>query len=139
MGRMLSAWAFVTLAALPLTENGKLDRKALPPPRTHPIIAPSHTPPRTPSEILVTGLFREVLDCTDLGVHDNFFDLGGDSLMAARLMSRLRTASGTDLPLRNLFERPTAAQLAEAIDALSWSAESIVAAAESDNREQIEL
>jgi aryl carrier-like protein len=131
---------FVMLEAMPLDHHGKLDRKGLPVPGTG-----AQTPrgvavaPRTPSETLVAGMFRDVLGRADLGVHDNFFDLGGDSLMAARLMSRLRAASGTDLPLRNLFERPTAAQLAEAIDALSWSSQSSAPAGDAGNREQIEL
>lgn len=130
---------FVPLAALPLNHNGKLDRKALPPPGNcedtphKPAVAP-----RTAPERLVADMFCEVLARNEVGIHDNFFDLGGDSIMAARLMARLRTASGMDLPLRNLFERPTVATLAEAIDALSWLAKSGAPAA-AGNREQIEL
>ena len=119
---------FVTLEALPRTPNGKLDRKALP-----------AVAPRTPSEEMVLGMFRDVLDRSDFGVFDNFFDLGGHSLMAARLMAKLRTASGLDLPLRHLFERPTVAALAEAIDALTWAATSQRAAARAANRVEIEL
>ena len=81
--------------------------------------------------------FREVLARADFGVFDSFFDLGGHSLMATRLMSGLWAASGTNLPLRNLFERPTVAELAVAIDALSWSAKPVVSRAE--NREHIDL
>jgi len=68
-----------------------------------------------------------------------FFDLGGDSLKAARLMARLRAASGVDLPLRNLFERPTVAQMAEALAALSWAAASAEPARGAGKREQLEL
>jgi aryl carrier-like protein len=88
---------------------------------------------------MVMGVFRDVLERTTLDVFDNFFDLGGHSLMAARLMAKLRTASGLDLPLRNLFERPTVAALAEAIDALAWAASSRRAPARAADRVEIEL
>jgi amino acid adenylation domain-containing protein len=112
---------FVILKALPRTHNGKLDRKALPPP-TVGNSAPQRVAarPQTPTEEMVLGAFRTVLNRSDFGVSDNFFDLGGHSLMAARLISRLRATSGMDLPLRDLFVRPTVAGLAEAIDALQW-------------------
>ena len=70
---------------------------------------------------------------------DNFFDLGGHSLMAARLMSKLRTVSGMDLPLRDLFARPTVAGLAEAIDALQWLQKSKAPTYSADIREEIVL
>ncbi|HVH67069.1 MAG TPA: amino acid adenylation domain-containing protein [Gemmatimonadales bacterium] len=114
---------FVRLDALPLTENGKLDRKALPEPSAEDGgRRASAVAPRTDTEEMVMGVFRDVLQRADFGVFDSFFDLGGHSLTAARLMTQLRAASGLDLPLRNLFERPTVAALAEAVDAVSWSA-----------------
>ena len=112
---------FVALESLPRTPNGKLDRKALPAPG-----AGNGAPrsvaiaPRTPTEKMVATVFRGVLGRADFGVTDNFFDLGGHSLMAARLMSELRAASAADLSLRDLFTRPTIAGLAEAIDAMQW-------------------
>jgi amino acid adenylation domain-containing protein len=115
---------FVTLDTLPRTANGKLDRKALPAPSVG-TAAPRATAvaPRTPTEETVMAVFRNVVGRADFGVFDSFFDLGGHSLMAARLMSQLRAAAGVDLPLRSLFERPTVAALAEAVDALSWATE----------------
>ncbi len=83
----------------------------------------------------------EVLRRSDVGVFDNFFDLGGHSLMAARVMANLRETARVELPLRNLFERPTPEQLAVAIDALSWAAVSSapLALAGRGEREEIEL
>jgi len=131
---------FVTLEALPRTPNGKLDRKALPAPEAG-ATAPSGgvVAPRTPTEAMVMSAFRDVLPRTTFDVFDNFFDLGGHSLMAARLMAKLRTTSGLDLPLRHLFERPTVAGLAEAIDALAWAASSRRAPERAANRVEIEL
>jgi amino acid adenylation domain-containing protein len=110
----------IALDALPRTLNGKLDRKALPAPigetQARRGMAAA---PRTATEAMVLDAFRQVLAGVDVGVLDNFFDLGGNSLLAARLMARLRTVSGFDLPLRVLFERQTVAALAEAIDALA--------------------
>jgi aryl carrier-like protein len=131
---------FVPLTSLPLNHNGKLDRRALPPPSAQESVsrAPS-VAPRTAPEELVATLFRQALARADIGIYDNFFDLGGDSIMAARLMARLRAASGMDLPLRNLFERPTVAGLAEAIDALSWVAAAGRSPSSGTERERIEL
>jgi acyl-CoA synthetase (AMP-forming)/AMP-acid ligase II len=131
---------FVMLDALPRTHNGKLDRKALPAPslddgaRLGVAVAP-----RTPTEEIVAGVFRGVLRRTDFGVFDNFFDLGGHSLMAARIMLQLRTAAGRDLPLRVLFERQTVSELAEAIDALAWLASTGQQPAAAGNRVEVEL
>jgi amino acid adenylation domain-containing protein len=129
----------VGLQALPLTTNGKVDREALPSPN-----AGEGAPragivePRTATEKLVESAFREVLDRADFGVFDNFFELGGHSLMAARLMFKLRAVSGLDLPLRNLFESPTVAGLAETMDGLSWLTKSNSIQSASD-REEIEV
>lgn len=129
---------FVTLEALPLTANGKVDHKALPAPSLE-NGAPrtAAVAPRTATESLVMGAFREVLDGVEFGVLDNFFDLGGHSLMAARLMSKLKAATGVSLPLRNLFEHPTVAGLAEVIDRLSWLAKSKAPGGGTASREEI--
>jgi hypothetical protein len=131
---------FVVLKKMPRTPNGKLDRKALPAPSTDDE-APrsSAAAPRTPTEEIVAGVFRGVLGRTQIGAFDNFFDLGGHSLMAARLMSQLRTASDVDLPFRELFVHPTVAGLAESIDALQWLQKSKAPIYDTANREELVL
>ena len=112
---------FILLDALPRTPNGKIDRKGLPAPSQKDGDGRRETAePQTATEEMVLRIFRSVLGREDFGVTDNFFDLGGHSLMAARLMSRIRNESGVNLPLRDLFARPTVAGLSEAIDALEW-------------------
>jgi amino acid adenylation domain-containing protein len=98
--------AFVRLEALPLTPNGKVDRRALPAPGGSPRRG-EHVPPRTPVEEAVALLFKEVLDAGPVGATDDFFDLGGHSLLVARLAARLRESFAIDLSLRSLFLAPT--------------------------------
>jgi len=132
---------FVRLDALPRTANGKLDRKALPAPDLRGGTAPraERVAPRTPAEQTVMAVFSAVLERSDFGVDDSFFDLGGHSLMAARLMAQLRAASGVDLPLRSLFEYPSVARLADAIDAVMWSTRRHTPIEVARQREEIEL
>ncbi|HJX28841.1 MAG TPA: condensation domain-containing protein, partial [Thermoanaerobaculia bacterium] len=108
--------AFVLLPALPLTANGKVDRRALPAPQPGRDSA-EPVAPRTPVEELLAGLWIQVLRRNDVGVHDNFFDLGGHSLLATQLFSRMREVFQADLPLNLLFEAPTVAGLAEKVEA----------------------
>jgi hypothetical protein len=132
---------FVTLPAIPLLPNGKVDRKSLPAPGESSGDRPDATrvAPRNATETLVVSVFAEMLNLRDIGVLDNFFDLGGHSLMAARVMAKLRAATNVDLPLRNLFDRPTPEGLAAAIDALLWAQSSAPAKSGGIDREEIEL
>lgn len=113
--------AFVELPELPLTENGKLDRRALPsPPRQRPEIATTYEPPSGALESTLCGCFGEMLAIDSVGRNDNFFELGGDSLLATRLLLRLRElpgpASGRTIATSVLFRNPTPAKLAAYVE-----------------------
>src|SRR6185436_11677942 len=107
---------FAPLAALPVTPNGKVDRRALaarPLPEEGP--AAGYMPPRNPVEESLAAVFAEVLGRERVGAQDDFFALGGHSLLATRLLARVHAAFGVDLPLRTVFTAPTVARLAEAV------------------------
>ncbi len=111
--------AFVVLPAMPLTPNGKLDRRMLPAADSgRPEPAANFIAPRTPVEIALASLWREVLGLEVAGVDDDFFRSGGHSLLATQLVSRLRETFKIELPLRALFEAPTMARLAQRLIAL---------------------
>jgi acyl carrier protein len=111
---------FVTLEALPLTENGKVDRKALPAPER--TAGAQYVAPRTPTEEKLAAIWAEVLKVERVGIHDNFFELGGHSVLATQVVSRVRAAFSVELPLREFFAAPTTSGLAVRIDALRASA-----------------
>jgi len=107
--------AFVALDSLPLTPNGKVDRRALPaPPRER--NGNEYVAPRTETERALAEVWEEILRVDRAGVEDNFFDLGGHSLIATQLLWRIREVFDVELPMRTLFERPTISALAERIE-----------------------
>ena len=113
-GYMMPA-QFVIRPSLPKTAGGKIDKRALPIPEIRASHIPK-TPPRTPTEQKLAPLFAELLRIPAVGVEDDFFQLGGHSLIATQLASRVRDAFGIELPLRELFVEPTVAHLAQVID-----------------------
>jgi amino acid adenylation domain-containing protein/non-ribosomal peptide synthase protein (TIGR01720 family) len=111
--------AFVLLEAIPLAPHGKIDRKALPPPeQTRPALESTFAAPRSPIEEVLAQIWSDVLRIEQVGIHDNFFSLGGHSLIATQMVARARAAFHVELPLRGLFEAPTVAELARRIMAL---------------------
>ncbi|WP_405527574.1 amino acid adenylation domain-containing protein [Streptomyces avidinii] len=110
--------AIVPLDALPVTPNGKLDRRALPAPAEEGVRRAEFAAPVTPTEELAASVWSEVLGTGRIGRHDDFFALGGHSLRATRAVSRLGARLGTGVPLRLLFEHPTLERFASALDAL---------------------
>jgi acyl carrier protein len=104
---------FVFLDELPMLSNGKINRHALPEPdgrqseRTGPIVAP-----RTPVESMLAQIWAEVFSLNEVGIHDNFFDLGGHSLSASRVISRVIQIFQLEIPINALFDAPTVAEMA---------------------------
>ena len=107
--------AYVELEELPLTRNGKVDRRALPEPEFDQT-AEEYTGPRNETESLLTHIWAEVLGLPRVGIHDNFFELGGNSLLATRFIARMPDYFRIDVPLRQIFLSPTIAGFAEAIE-----------------------
>jgi len=108
--------AFVTLEAMPLTPNGKVDRRALPAPDgARPLLDVPYVPPRTPLEQSLATICAEVLGLDRVGARDSFFELGGHSLLAMRLISRVREQFGVELSVPGFFQAPSVAGMAAAI------------------------
>jgi amino acid adenylation domain-containing protein len=113
---------YVQLDALPLTPNGKLDRKALPAPDASALAQQPYVEPATDTERALAAIWSELLavPVEKIGRHDNFFALGGHSLIATQLATRIQCMTQTSLPLINLFKHPTLSVMAKTIDALKW-------------------
>jgi hypothetical protein len=108
--------AFMRLDAMPLSTNGKVDRKALPAPDWSLIERESEfVAPRTPLEEVLAMIWEEVLGTLQVGVRDNFFVLGGYSLLGIQVMARILETFEIDLPVRYLYDAPTIESLAEVI------------------------
>ncbi|HBB32138.1 MAG TPA: hypothetical protein DDZ80_11635, partial [Cyanobacteria bacterium UBA8803] len=109
--------ALVLMPALPLTANGKIDRRSLPAPSVSSLtLEATFVAPRTATEKILAGIWAEVLGVEKIGIRDSFFELGGHSLLAIQTLSRVREAILIEIPLHFLFESPTIAQLAEYIE-----------------------
>ncbi len=111
---------FVALPQLPMTSSGKVDRKALPEPDWGIVLAQGkYVPPKPGVEEQLGEIWSEVLGLDRIGAHDDFFDLGGNSLLALRLVARARAAFSVDLPLVSLFTAPTISGLAAILERIS--------------------
>jgi len=105
---------FVQLPRLPLTPNGKLDRKALPEPdQARPELQKTYVSPRDPVEHQLTNIWEEVIGVRPIGIEDKFFDLGGHSILAVRLVAKMEEAFNKKIRLATIFQAPTIAQIAE--------------------------
>jgi acyl-coenzyme A synthetase/AMP-(fatty) acid ligase/acyl carrier protein len=133
---------FVPLERLPLTANGKVNRRALPAPDGARLESgTTFVEPRSATEKQVAALWRNVLKLERVGIYDNFFTLGGHSLLATQLIAHLHDTFQIDLPLRRLFASPTVAGIAEMIDTIQWMAQSaaVPVAADDESIEEGEL
>ena len=107
---------FIHLDQMPVNANGKLDKRALPPPRQCILTLPNNEPPRTELEITISRIWQEVLGIQQPGVNDNFFDIGGDSIKAIQVTARLKR-HGMELKVSDLFLHPTIKESAKCVDA----------------------
>jgi len=119
LGYSMSPTRYVGLQALPLTPNHKLDEYGLPAPSRALVTGvPGYVAPRSPYERELASIWSELLGVNEVGVHDNFFDIGGHSLLLNQVVARLRRVTGVDAPLRMLFEAPTIAEFVPHYEAL---------------------
>ena len=131
----------VRLDRLPISQDGKINRQALPVPDwTESKLGANFVLPRNHLEKTIAGIWQEVLQLEKVGIHDNFFDLGGHSLLAAQVISRVLITLQVELPVRSFFEVPTVAGLAQLIETIRWTSQGQQHTSESkDEREQGDL
>ncbi|NEO13875.1 MAG: hypothetical protein F6K59_15465 [Moorea sp. SIO3F7] len=106
---------YIILETLPLTTNGKVDRKRLPKPQTKTVAKTEHIQPQTKIEQQIAGVWREVLQIEEVGIHDNFFGIGGNSLLVIRVHNKLQELLGIELEIVELFTNPTVHSLSQHI------------------------
>jgi amino acid adenylation domain-containing protein len=112
---------FVFLDELPMTATGKVDRLALPAPQPDEFESRrGYVAPRTPTEEAIAAIWAAVLGLQQVGIEENFFEMGGHSLLTTQVISRLRQALAVEIPVRILFEQPTISALAETIETILW-------------------
>ena len=117
---------FVQLQKFPLTASGKVDRQALPvPDQSRPVLDEEFVAPRNEIEETIARIWREVLNVERIGIHDNFFDVGGNSLVAMQILANVRNSYDVYLPLHSLFETPTIAGLAQHIELAGQDAQAL--------------
>nr|MDJ0838401.1 amino acid adenylation domain-containing protein [Acidobacteriota bacterium] len=124
---------FVPLKSMPLTANGKVDRQKLPLPDIAGSVTKDYVAPRTLEEEQLAELWLELLGQKRIGIHDNFFEIGGDSLLAMRMATRLRANLGIEIPVRAIFEVGTIAELADLIKAMAPAEPDQLATEENDD------
>jgi acyl carrier protein len=113
---------YVLLEAMPLTPNGKIDRRALSTPgQTTRELDVNFVAPRTITEKEIARIWTEFLHVEQVGIHDNFFELGGHSLLATQIISRVLETLEVELPVASFFEAPTVAGLADLIESIRWT------------------
>ena len=116
--------AVLTVDRLPLTANGKIDRRLL---SSGPLAAPEsvdeYAAPRSPDEQALAEIWKDLLGQERISIHSNFFELGGHSLLATQMASKVERELGVAVPLRLIFEGPTVADLAETVEVLRWMAD----------------
>lgn len=129
--------AFVFMDALPLTSSGKVDRRSLPEPnRQRPALKEDFVSPRTQVEEQLSEIWSQVLGIEPVGIHDNFFDLGGNSLQTIQLIFKVRETFQAELPIASLFDAPTIAKFAEFVNAAICS--SIIATSDDTTISELE-